>query len=266
MNISRRSSFRIPTQGGSHRYDNSREREGRDGEDNGLGAAYKASGIGEKGSVLAIDADPNSNLPELLDVRDAGTIVGVVEEISKNMDKIPPGVTKDRFIEMRVQETLSEEKGFDLLVMGRPEGPGCYCYVNNLLRDITSRITKDYDFVVIDNAAGMEHISRRTVRAIDRLILVSDHSVFGIRSAKRIYDLARQLDLKIKDSFLVVNKVAGAIGALEDEIASTGLELAGTIPYDVQLQKLSLAGGNVFKFEDEVVRGSIEGILKNICQ
>jgi CO dehydrogenase maturation factor len=218
-----------------------------------------------KGSVLAIDADPNSNLPELLDVKDAGTIVGVVEEISKNLDKIPAGVTKDRFIEMRVQETLSEEKGFDLLVMGRPEGPGCYCYVNNLLRAITSKITKDYDFVVIDNAAGMEHISRRTVRTIDRLILVSDHSIFGIRSAKRIYDLAHELDLKIKDSFLVVNKVAGSIDALSDEIAGTGLKLAGTIPYDVQLQKLSLSAGTVFKFEDSVVKKSIEEILEKIA-
>jgi CO dehydrogenase maturation factor len=91
----------------------------------------------QKGSVLAIDADPNSNLPEILDVKDAGTIVSAVEEVSKNLGKIPAGVTKDRFIEMRVQEALAEEDGFDLLVMGRPEGPGCYCYVNNLLRNIT---------------------------------------------------------------------------------------------------------------------------------
>jgi CO dehydrogenase maturation factor len=217
-----------------------------------------------KGSVLAIDADPNSNLPEMLDVRGAGTIVGVVEEISKNMDKIPAGVTKDRFIEMRVQETLSEEKGFDLLVMGRPEGPGCYCYVNNLLREITSKITKDYDFIVMDNAAGMEHISRRTVRSIDKLVLVSDHSIFGIRSAKRIYDLAKGLDLKIKDSFLVVNKLVGGLDTVSDEIAATGLKLAGTIPYDLEIQRLSLSARTIFDSEDESVNKALGEILDNI--
>jgi CO dehydrogenase maturation factor len=190
--------------------------------------------------------------------------VGVVEEISKNMDKIPAGVTKDRFIEMRVQEALAEKDGFDLLVMGRPEGPGCYCYVNNLLRDITARITKNYDFVVIDNAAGMEHISRRTVRSIDKLLLVSDHSIFGIRSAKRIYDLAKELDIKIKDSFLIVNKLSGPIDSVSDEVKLTGLRFAGTIPYDVKMQKLSLEAGTVFQFEDSTIKHSIESIMRNI--
>ncbi len=190
--------------------------------------------------------------------------MGVVEEISKNMDKIPAGVTKDRFIEMRVQEALAEKDGFDLLVMGRPEGPGCYCYVNNLLRDITARITKNYDFVVIDNAAGMEHISRRTVRSIDKLLLVSDHSIFGIRSAKRIYDLAKELDIKIKDSFLIVNKLSGPIDSVSDEVKLTGLRFAGTIPYDVKMQKLSLEAGTVFQFEDSTIKHSIESIMRNI--
>ncbi len=218
------------------------------------------------GSVLAIDADPNSNMPESLGVLNAGTIVGVVEEISRNMDKIPAGVTKDRFIEMRVQESLSEEKGFDLLVMGRPEGPGCYCYVNNLLRDITSKITKDYDFIVIDNAAGMEHISRRTVRSIDKLILVSDHSIFGVRSAKRIYDLAKGLDLKIKESFLVVNKVVGGLDTISDEITMTGLKLAGSIPYDLEIQRLSLSAGTIFDSQDKIMSDSIENIISNIMK
>jgi CO dehydrogenase maturation factor len=199
-----------------------------------------------------------------LNVRGTETIVGVVEEISKNMDKIPAGVTKDRFIEMRVQEALAEKDGFDLLVMGRPEGPGCYCYVNNLLRDITARITKNYDFVVIDNAAGMEHISRRTVRSIDKLLLVSDHSIFGIRSAKRIYDLAKELDIKIKDSFLIVNKLSGPIDSVSDEAKLTGLRFAGTIPYDVKMQKLSLEAGTVFQFEDSTIKHSIESIMRNI--
>ena len=133
-----------------------------------------------KASVLAIDADPNSCLAESLGVDAVSSIVGVCEEISKNMDTIPRGMTKDRYIEMKVQESLIETEDFDLLLMGRPEGPGCYCYVNNLLRDIIGDITKSYDFIVIDNAAGMEHISRRTTMEITKLVLVSYYSSIGV--------------------------------------------------------------------------------------
>ena len=138
------------------------------------------------GSVLAIDADPNSCFAEALGVTGASTIVGTCEEIARHLDAIPAGMTKDRFIELRVQESLAETARFDLLVMGRPEGPGCYCYVNNLLRDCIAEMTRSYDIVVIDNAAGMEHVSRRTMRDMDRLVLVSDYSIPGIRSARRI--------------------------------------------------------------------------------
>ncbi len=109
-------------------------------------------------------------------------------------------MTKDRFIEMKVQESLTETKDFDLLVMGAPEGPGCYCYVNNLLREIMDRITNSYDFVVIDNAAGMEHISRRTTGVIAKLVLVSDYSIAGVRAAKRIYSLAKELKINTPSS------------------------------------------------------------------
>ena len=154
---------------------------------------------GEGASLLAIDADPNSCFADALGVKSAPTIVGTCEEISGQMSKIPAGMTKERFIEMRVQESLAEEKAFDMLVMGRPEGPGCYCYVNNLLRNIIDKITRAYDYVVIDNAAGMEHISRRTMRGMNKLVLVSDYSVPGIRSAKKIYELAKELGIKIPE-------------------------------------------------------------------
>ncbi|HPM43390.1 MAG TPA: carbon monoxide dehydrogenase, partial [Candidatus Omnitrophota bacterium] len=150
-----------------------------------------------KASILAIDADPNSCLAESLGVDAVSSIAGVCEDISKNMGAIPRGMTKDRYIEMRVQESLVETQEFDLLLMGRPEGPGCYCYVNNLLRDIIGDITKSYDFIVIDNAAGMEHISRRTTMEITKLVLVSDYSSVGVKSARRIYDLAGEIGVKM---------------------------------------------------------------------
>lgn len=190
--------------------------------------------------------------------------MGICEEISKNMGKIPAGMTKDRYIEMEVQEAIVEAGGFDLLVMGRPEGPGCYCYVNNLLRGIIGKITSSYDFVVIDNAAGMEHISRRTVGELNKLVLVSDYSITGLRAVKRIYDLAKQLGIKIGSSHLVVNKVSGALSALKEDIAKTGLELAGEIPYSEDLIKWNISNRPVFEFDNKAVVDKIDGVIEKI--
>ena len=216
------------------------------------------------GSVLAIDADPNSCLADNLGVKNPETIVGVCEEISKNLSRIPAGVTKDRCIEMRVQEAINEAKGFDLLVMGAPEGPGCYCYVNNLLRGIIGEITKNYDFVIIDNAAGMEHISRRTTGEMNKLLVVSDYSIPGVRSARRIYELARGLGIKIGGAYLVVNKIAGPLGPLTDEIVKTGLQVAGSVPYDEEMINWSISNKPIFDFIDKAIRDEIEEIFNNL--
>lgn len=192
--------------------------------------------------------------------------MGICEEISKNMGKIPSGMTKDRFIEMRVQESLTETKDFDLLVMGAPEGPGCYCYVNNLLRAVIDKITKSYDFVVIDNAAGMEHISRRTEGNITKLVLVSDYSVTGVRATKRIYDLARELKIKIGGAYLIINRVSGPLSALKGEISKTGLSLAGEMPYSEELIEWNVANKPVFRFEGKPIRTKIEEILEKLTK
>lgn len=218
----------------------------------------------KRGSVLAIDADPNSCLADSLGVRQPETIVGACESVSKNLGSIPSGVTKDRFIEMRVQEALNEASGFDLLVMGRPEGPGCYCYVNNLLRGIIGDITKGYDFVIIDNAAGMEHISRRTTGEMSKLLVVSDYSIPGVRSAKRIYELAKELRLKMSGAFLVINKISGPLAPLAAEIEDTGLDVAGSVPYDEELVSWNISNRPIFDFHDEVVEGEVGEIFDKI--
>ncbi|MBI5124043.1 MAG: AAA family ATPase [Candidatus Omnitrophica bacterium] len=220
----------------------------------------------KKGSILAIDADPNSTLPEALGVKGHGTIAGICDDVSKQMDKIPGGMTKERFIEMKMQEAVVEEKDFDLLAMGRPEGPGCYCYVNNLLRDMTARVIKNYDFVVIDNAAGMEHISRRTMRAIDKLLLVSDYSVVGVRSAKKIFELAKELGIKMGSSWLVINKVSGFLEPLQAEIRSTGVEFIGAIPYDEGVDKWSISNKPIFEFESTAIKDKIKEIFNSIME
>ena len=184
--------------------------------------------------------------------------------MSKSIDKIPAGMTKDRYIELRVQEAVAEEKGFDLLVMGRPEGPGCYCYVNSLLRSVIEKVTGSYDFIIIDNAAGMEHISRRTEGGVGKLVLVSDYSILGVRSAKKIYELAKALKIKIGSSGLIVNKVSGPMSAIDKEIYDTGLELLGAIPYDEAVVDWSISGESVFELKSKAASDIVNNILDKL--
>jgi len=220
----------------------------------------------KKGSVLAIDADPNSCLADALGIADPETIVGICEEVSRGLDKLPAGMTKDRVIEMRVQEAVTEAKGFDLLVMGRPEGPGCYCYVNNLLRGIIGKISTGYDFIVIDNAAGMEHISRRTMGEMGKLVLVSDYSAPGVRAAKKVYDLAKSLGIRIGSAHLVINKVSGPLSPLEEEIEKAGLDTAGCVPYDEEVVEWSVSNKPIFDLESKPVLDEVEEILKKLTE
>jgi CO dehydrogenase maturation factor len=182
------------------------------------------------------------------------------------MDKIPAGMTKDRYIEMRVQEAIIEGDDFDLLIMGRPEGPGCYCYVNNLLRSVMDKVTKSYDLVVMDNAAGMEHISRRTAGDIDRLVLVSDYSIQGLRATRRIYQLAKSLGIKIASAWLVINKVSGSMDAIGDEIKNVGLPIAGTVRYEDAVAEWSVSGRSVFMLVSKSVKDSIVNIVDKLVK
>lgn len=200
-----------------------------------------------KGSILAIDADPNANLAASLGVKPADTVVSLVDEISKNIDAIPKGMTKERYIEYQLHDILSEHKKFDLLVMGRPEGPGCYCYVNNLLRGIIEKLTRNYSFVVIDNEGGMEHLSRRIERAANTLTVVSDYTLTGIRSAGKILSLAREMEIKFDRCLLVVNRVPTPIKAAHDallkkEIDSSDFELVNWVPEEGKLGELNIEG------------------------
>lgn len=193
--------------------------------------------------VLAIDADPNSNLNVLLGVEYKNTISDIREE-AKNLTS--PAFSKSDFFNMRLQEIVEEGDGVDLLVMGRPEGPGCYCAVNNMLRDYLSRLGKNYRFVVIDNEAGMEHLSRRTADSIDKLLLVSDSTAVGIQSAIHAFRAAKGAGVKIKDVSILINKSKGALG--NDKIKTikeSGLEVSGYIPFQEEIEKNSETGNKI---------------------
>jgi CO dehydrogenase maturation factor len=216
-----------------------------------------------------VDADPNSTLGETLGVKMADTIAGICEETRARLDKLPGGMSKDRYIEYRIHESLAEEKGLAVLSMGRPEGPGCYCYVNSLLRGMLKRITGEYDFTVIDNEAGMEHISRKTAARIDLLFVVSDFSVLGVRSARRINELAYSLGIEVGKSFLIINKAKGALGkSLNKEIKDSGLDLASVLPFEDDIERLSLAGRPLLRLSRDLrVIKAVDNLTENrICQ
>jgi CO dehydrogenase maturation factor len=156
--------------------------------------------------VLAVDADSNSNLNDVLGVELHETLGEAREMMKKD---VPSGMTKDIFMEMKVEEALVEGSGFDLVAMGSPEGPGCYCAANNLLSSLMDRLVKNYPYMVVDNEAGMEHFSRLTQKDIDLLLLVSDPSRRGLTAACRIADLVKALPIRVDRSVLLVNQVDG---------------------------------------------------------
>ena len=199
--------------------------------------------LARKGSiVLAVDADPNTNLDEKLGVKLEGTIGQLREEISKNVENLPAGISKPEYIQIKLQEALTEGPGFDLVALGRQEGPGCYCYINQLLRTTLDSLSEKYRYVVIDNEAGMEHLSRRTTRQVDTLFIVAEPTSMGIKTATRIKDLARKMDIKVGKYVLVVNRAdslpENLIGAV-DEAAFDAVEL---IPDDTNVKRAAENG------------------------
>ncbi|MBU1147157.1 MAG: AAA family ATPase [Candidatus Omnitrophica bacterium] len=190
--------------------------------------------------ILAIDADPNSNLNAALGLEYSDTISDIREEAKKSSSVSFP---KTDLFNMRLQEIITEGEGIDLLVMGRPEGPGCYCAINNILREYLSKLGRNYKYIVIDNEAGMEHLSRRTADKVDNLLLVSDTTTVGIKSAISALETAKKAGLKLKDVSLVINK---SKGQLEDEklklIKDSGLEVERYISFQEDIQKNSEKG------------------------
>jgi len=203
------------------------------------------------GSLLAIDADPNSNLAELLGVKTEHTIGSILDEIATHPEKVPQDMSKDRFLEYQVLTALLEEDGFDILTMGRPEGPGCYCYVNNVLRGIMGKLVLDYNYVIVDNEAGLEHFSRRTTRSADALVIISDASVSGLRAAQRIQELVRELKIPVKKSFLVINRLSGQLE--NEKIGNLDLTFLGGIPEDEKILELSLSSNNILQLDTDAV-------------
>jgi len=204
-------------------------------------------------SILAIDANPDSNLPDLLGTSVNKTVGTVTDDLKKAIEKdeIPFGMTKEDILESRIFEILRETPNFDLLVMGRGEGEGCYCPVNAFLAHIIDRLSKNYDLTLMDMEAGLEHISRRTDRDVDIMIIVTDPSSMGLQTAKRIKELAKEVHIKFKKTYLIGNRFNPEMeSTLKEEAKKLGIEFAGTIPLDENVSTYNLTGKPLTQLPD----------------
>jgi CO dehydrogenase maturation factor len=218
--------------------------------------------------VLAVDADPNACLGLTLNIEIGETIGALREEVLEDPKQIPTGMSKADYIDYRLRECVVESEGFDVITMGRSEGPRCYCYINSLLRYFLDRLDEKYRYVVLDNEAGMEHLSRQTTRDVDLLLLISDPTVVGLRSVARIKKLVDSLDVNIRRWGLVLNRDSGELSAQQEaEIQASGLELWGRVPYDETVSSYALVGKSLMDLPaDSPSLIAVRGMLQRIWQ
>jgi len=218
------------------------------------GMVVKYLAESQSGTILAIDADPSSNLNMVLGLDLEWTVGDIREDMLAQvktsltaggaaMGALPGGVSKHEYLDYEIRSSLSEGIQFDLIAMGRSEGPGCYCAVNHNLRDVVDSISKNYRYVVIDNEAGMEHLSRRTTRDVDHMLVVTDPTQRGLVAAQRIADLRNELDIRVEKAYLIVNRLNGDMPpALDKAIQELPIPLLGVVPSDNDLMDFEYSG------------------------
>lgn len=231
----------------------------------------------QNGAILAIDADPSSNLNMALGLDLEWTVGDIREEMLEQvksslttggaaMGALPGGVSKREYLDYQIRNSVAEGARFDLIAMGRSEGPGCYCAVNHNLREVIDSLSRNYRYVVIDNEAGMEHLSRRTTRDVQHLLIISDPTLRGLVAAERIAELSRALDINIENAYLVFNRLEDGIPpALEERLAGLGVPLLGVIPPDERMVEFELTGRPLIELgEDSPVYQAVAAMLGRI--
>jgi CO dehydrogenase maturation factor len=203
------------------------------------------------GPILAVDADPNANLGESLGLEVKDTVGMMLDKFQKDKIDIPSGITKEAYLEFKLNSLLVESHGIDLMTMGRGEGQDCYCYPNLILRKFIDRLHDNYPYVVMDNEAGMEHLSRGTTQDIDELLIVSNHSVKGIRTVARIQELVQELKLRVKHQSIVICMAPIQVDPLiENELSRLNLNADAIIPLDEQIFQFDLKGNSLLDLPD----------------
>lgn len=209
--------------------------------------------ISKKSSkVLAVDADPDSNLADALGVEVEKTLGEIRELFQTSRDEMGT-MNKEQWLEGKIYEAICECKGYDLLVMGRPEGEGCYCFANSLLRGVLKRLTRHYEYVVIDSEAGLEHFSRKTIDSADYVLIVTDMSKKGLATAKRIKELTNELKLKFRGIMLLANRIENNIAEqmIREFADEEGIKLLEILPYDEKVVEFDLKGIPIVKLNEE---------------
>jgi len=233
-------------------------------------AALLIRSLSKKGKfILAVDADADTNLPETLGCENVKTIGDAKESLQAEITKPRPDnpdMNKESILKSKVYEIIEEMPGYDLLVMGRPEGSGCYCYINNLLRGIMDKLIANYDVIIIDAEAGLEHFSRKIIRDIDDLIVVTDASRRGFRTAERICELVVELDSNVGKIHVIANKVTDSnkdkLVKLAEDLK---LSLIGMIPLDPVIEEMDIKGTPLFEISDDSVAAiEIESIVQKL--
>lgn len=204
--------------------------------------------------VLAVDADSNANLNELLELEVCSTIGEIRKDLKGDM---PSGMTRDQFMNMKIQQAIIEESGFDLLVMGQPDGPGCYCSANQYLAMTMEHLAGNYRYILVDNEAGMEHLSRMNLRSIDYLLIVSDPSARGILTARRIAEITAPLGLEIKNKHLIVNRAPEPMtpeleAKIKEAVKESDLPLGGIFPASNELVQQEITGASYLQLDSDV--------------
>ena len=222
-----------------------------------------------QGPVLVVDADANSNLNEVLGVELETSLGQIREEMAQAELKktIPAGMTKGDYAEMKFSQALIEDDDFDMLVMGRTQGEGCYCFVNSMLKRQMDKYVPNYKYVVMDNEAGLEHVARGTLPHVDTMLLISDCSRRGIQAVARIAEMVKDLEVNPGQMGLIVNRAPG--GVLDDgikaEIEKRGLKLFGVLPHSEAVYRCDCDGEPSAKLPDtEPMKAALKGIMQSI--
>lgn len=218
----------------------------------------------DQGTVLAVDADPNSNLADKLGMDVEDTIGSIRNRIVASPDDVPVSMSKQDYVSLLMRRSLSEGDGVDLLTMGVPQGQGCYCFINNVLKDTISSLIPAYPYVLVDNEAGMEHLARKTLPGADVLLLVSDPTVVGIRTAKRMLGIAKEVGMDPRRTVLVINNVReGPAPELLDE--ADGLDVI-VLPHDPQAEGLNMRGLPLVLDEGSPLRKGVAILLDSVLR
>lgn len=231
-------------------------------------AALLVQALSRKGVVLAIDADPSSNLHMALGLPLEDTVGNIREDMLEAVQKstLSPSMAKVDYLDLKVRQAMVESERIDLLAMGRPEGPGCYCAANEMLRLIIDRIAKQYDYVLMDCEAGMEHVSRQTTRDLDVLLIATDPTLRGVVAAARMKDLIGELRTQVGRIGLVINRLENGLSPqVQQAIDESGLEVLATVPQDPGVTELDAAGRPLTELPaDSPVRVAVEGLAQKL--